>query len=160
MTMPTYPMHVSKYFDVREWVSPRTWEELKQSPARCEWMIDKSASKCADLIRELSGVQCIINNWHFYRPGPGKHKYVSSGFRAKWDTTGAAYSQHRRGCAFDIKPEGWNPKRSLELIMDNKALFVEAGLTCIEDISYTPTWLHCDCRPRLAGMADITIIHP
>ncbi len=158
--MPEFPIHGSKYFDVREFVHPRTWEELKQSAARCEWMIDPKTVRCCDLIRSLSGLPVIVNNWHYWQPKSGKPKYVSSGLRAKWDTTGAAYSQHRLGRAADVKIAGWTPAQIYRLILDNKAAFITAGLTTIEDLESTPTWLHLDCRPRLEGSPEILIIQP
>jgi hypothetical protein len=123
-------------------------------------MIDPKLVRVCDLIQELSGVPCIVNNWHFYKPGPGAKKYVSSGLRAKWDSTGVPYSQHRFGRAGDIKPRGYTPQMTLKLITDNLVLFLDAGLTTIEDISMTPTWLHVDCRPRLDGSPDLLIVKP
>lgn len=155
-----YSAHGSNHFDIREFVHPRTWAELGESSARCQWLIDPKIVRVCDLIRELSGVPCIVNNWHFYKPGPGAKKYVSSGYRAHWDSTGASYSQHRAGRAADIKPRGYTPEMALKLITNNLALFLDAGLTTIEDISTTQTWLHVDCRPRLDGSPDLLIVKP
>lgn len=155
-----YSAHGSKYFDIREFVHPRTWEESKQSPARCNWLIDPKVVRICDLVREISGVPVYVNNWLFYKPGRGMKKYVSSGFRASWDSTGASYSQHRTGRAADVKPRGFTGRQTFELVMDNKERFLKAGLTTIENPDVTPSWLHLDVRPRLVGVADILIVNP
>lgn len=147
--MVEYPIHNSPYFDVREWVDERTWGMLGPKAA---WQIDPRIVRVADKVRELSGAGVMINNWH-YRVR-GVNKYQSSGFRAKWDSTGAVLSQHRRGCAADLKVKGLTPGEVLDLIQANKGLFLEIGLTTFENIAATPTWLHLDTRPSLDGMPD------
>jgi hypothetical protein len=154
--MPEYPAHGSKYFDVREFVHPKTWAELGESPARCQWMIDPKVVRVCDLMRELVGGPVVVNDWLWKKSGK---KFVSSGFRAKWDSTGAAYSQHRRGMAADLKCV-LPPVSMLAIVQANMPAFLAAGLTTIEDIAHTPTWLHIDCRPRLEGSPDLLIIKP
>lgn len=145
--MPEYPIHGSPYFDCREFVDARTWSILGP---KCAFLIDPKVVRVSDLIRELAGAAVKINNWHYRKRG--QQLYDSSGFRAIWDNTGGSLSQHRCGRAADYKVTGFSPSLLLILIQRNKERFLEAGLTTIENLDATPTWLHGDVRPRLEGV--------
>ncbi len=155
--MVEYPIHNSPFFDVREWVDERTWGMLGPKAA---WQIDQRIVRIADKVRELAGAGVMVNNWHYRVRGASK--FQSSGLRAKWDGTGAALSQHRRGCAADLKVTGMTPTQVFDLIQANKALFIELGLTTVENLNATPTWLHVDIRPRIDGMleGEFLIVNP
>jgi hypothetical protein len=146
--MPKYPIHGSPFFDVREFVDERTWNLYG---VKCAWFVDERAVKIADLVRGKANEVTIINNWFFVRPP--ERIYDSSGFRAIWDREGGSLSQHRRGCAVDLKVRGSNPKQVFELIMDNELEFKEAGLTTMENIDFTISWNHLDCRPLIPGIS-------
>jgi hypothetical protein len=149
--MPDYPIHGSKYFDVREFVDARTWGIRGVNAAE---LIDPKTVRICDLIREKTGVPVTVNNWHM------GGNYDSSGYRAIWDKTGGQLSQHRCGRAADIKVKGLIPLRVFQIIQANKADFEAVGLTTLEDLTYTPTWLHVDCRPRLDGSTGFKIVKP
>ena len=149
--MPDYPIHGSKYFDIKEFVDARTWGVLGVNAA---WLVDPRTVRICDLIREKTGVPVTVNNWHM------GGNFDSSGFRAKWDNTGGTLSQHRCGRAADIKVKGMIPLRVFQIINENKADFEAVGLTALEDLTYTPTWLHVDCRPRLDGSTGFKIVKP
>ena len=136
--MPQYPIHNSPHFDVRELVDANTFKALSVNAA---WLIDPKIVRVLDLLREKLGAPIIVNNWHTGGP------FKSSGFRSMSDKTGAMFSQHRRGCAADVKSAGRKPAELLFFINANFELFKAAGLTTIEDVNFTPTWLHLDCRP-------------
>ena len=136
--MPEYPLHNSPYFDVRELVDANTFKALSVNAA---WLIDPKIVRVLDLLREKLGAPVVVNNWHTGGP------FKSSGFRSMSDKTGAMFSQHRRGCAADVKVSGRTPKDVLSVINANFEEFKAAGLTTIEDVNFTPTWLHLDCRP-------------
>jgi hypothetical protein len=136
--MPEYPLHNSPHFDVREMVDANTFKALGVNAA---WLIDPKIVRVLDLLREKLGAPIFVNNWHTGGP------FKSSGFRSMSDKTGAMFSQHRRGCAADVKASGKKPAELLFIINANFEEFKAAGLTTIEDINYTPTWLHLDCRP-------------
>lgn len=144
--MPTYPIHGSKYFDIREFVDERTWKAMGVKAA-C--LIEVRTVRVADLVRLKSGLITVVNNWHFAEPG--EPVYKASGYRAPWEKVGGQLSQHRRGCAEDLKVLGLRPKQVFELVMDNADEFEEAGLTTIEALEFTPSWLHLDGRPRIPG---------
>ncbi len=145
--LPEYPCHGSKWFDVRECVDARTWRILG---VKAMWMVDPKSVRNADLVREKTGAPTTINNWHFAKPG--QTVYDSSGFRPIWDETGGLLSQHRRGCADDLKVRGMQPPQVLQIIMANLDEFLDAGLTTIEQVEYTRSWLHLDCRPKIDGL--------
>ena len=149
--MPDYPIHGSKYFDCREFVDARTWGVLGVKAA---WLIDPKIVAICDLIREKTGVPVTVNDWHMCG------NYDSSGYRAIWDNTGGKLSQHRCGRAADVKVKGLIPLRVFQIIQANKAEFEAAGLTTMEDLRYTPTWCHLDCRPRLEDKTGILIVKP
>lgn len=156
--MPQYSIHGSKYFDVRELVDPRTFGILGIKSA-C--LIDPAIIRVADLLREKVGVPVTINNWHFAKKGESIYK--ASGFRAIWEKVGGQLSQHRCGRAADFKVKGMTPILVLSIIMAHKAEFMEAGLTTIEDVEFTKTWLHLDVRPRVPGWhpdGDLLIVKP
>ena len=136
--MPEYPLHNSPYFDVRELVDANTFKALSVNAA---WLIDPKIVRVLDLLREKLGAPVVVNNWHTGGP------FKSSGFRSMSDKTGAIFSQHRRGCAADVKVSGKTPNEILFVINANFQEFKAAGLTTIEDVKFTPTWLHLDCRP-------------
>lgn len=137
------PLHGSKWFDIVEFVDRRTWQALGFKAA-C--LIDPRIVRVCDMIREKAGAPVTVNNW-FQRNG----KFDSSGYRAVWDSTGGSLSQHRRGCAADVKVLGLKPKQVFELIMDNQIEFEVCGLTTMENLKFTPTWIHVDVRPRVDG---------
>jgi hypothetical protein len=148
--MAQYPIHKSIFFDVREFVDEKVWNALGVKSA---WLIDPNIVRIADIVRKLSNSDVTVNNWHI------GGNYKSSGYRGIWDSTGATMSQHRCGRASDLKVKGLSPVQILHLIMANKSEFISAGLTVIEDVADTPTWLHVDCRPRLDD-TSILIVKP
>jgi hypothetical protein len=143
-----YPIHGSKYFDVREFVDIKTFALLGEKSA---WLIDPAIVRVCDLLRELSGVPVTLNNWHVSSM-PAKKQYKSSGYRAIWDMTGGQLSQHRCGRAADVKVFGMLPADVHHLVNANKEAFLAAGLTAMESLAFTPSWTHLDCRPRLEWM--------
>ena len=156
--MITYPLHGSNWFDVREFVDERTWDILGLKAA---WMIDPRIVRVADLLREKAGVPVIVNNWHIKKKW--ETLYDSSGYRSIWDKTGGTLSQHRCGRAADFKVQGFTPRQMMILIQANAAEFRALGLTTMEDVNSTPTWLHCDCRPIIPGIQpelDFLIVRP
>lgn len=153
--MPDYPIHGSKYFDCREFVDQRTWGIRGVKSAE---LIDPKIVRICDLIREKTGVPVTVNNWHFAKPG--ETVYKASGYRAIWEKVGGQLSQHRCGRAADVKVKGLMPLQVFQIIEENKAEFQAAGLTTMEDLKYTTTWLHVDCRPRLGGSTGFKIVKP
>ncbi len=144
--MPQYPIHGSKYFDVREFVDQKTWSMLAEKSA-C--LIDPAIVRVCDMLREKVGAPVIVNNWHFAKPG--QNVYKASGFRAVWEVVGGKLSQHRCGRAADVKVLGMTPPQQLSIVMAHEAEFEAVGLTTIESVEYTLSWLHIDTRPKVTG---------
>jgi hypothetical protein len=147
--MVEFPIHGSKYFDVRELVDARTWNILG---VKAQWMVSPEIVRVCDKLREITGLPVTVNNWHFAKKGDTV--YDSSGFRAVWDKTGGLLSQHRRGTAADVKVLGMTPTIVHGIILQNSAVFEALGLTTMESLAFTRSWSHLDCRPRIEG------IHP
>lgn len=155
ITLPKYPIFESKYFDVREYVDARTWFILGIEAA---WMIDERTVKIDNLIREKTGCAVTINNW--WMATPKNQIFDSSGYRPKWDEEGGLLSQHRCGRASDKRVRGMTPREVLKIIMQNEDEFLDAGLTTIENLDHTPSWLHTDCRAKLHKNAGILFVNP
>jgi hypothetical protein len=147
---PKYPIHGSKYFDVREFVHPTVW---KIFGVRAAMFVDPKNVRIADVVRERYG-SATINDWMF------GGKRVASGFRAPWEKIGGEYSQHRFGRANDSRCKNATPQEIYEDILKNPMPFYEAGLTRIEDIEDTPTWLHLDCAPVPIEPGKFMIVKP
>lgn len=148
--MPEYPIHGSKYFDVREWVDQRTWSIMGAGSAQ---LIDPTIIRVFDLLREKSG-PIKVNDWH------AGGRFKASGFRAIWEKTGGQLSQHRCGRAGDGKSSRYRPMELFEIIMEYQVEFKHAGLTCIEALEFTPTWIHLDCRPVVAPADGFVMVRP
>lgn len=147
---PEFPIHGSPFFDVREFVSPEVWRLFGPKAAM---FVDKKTVAITNLLREVAG-PIIINDWMF------GGKFVASGFRERKQRVGGEYSQHRLGKASDNKSKRYTPAQMLELILKNPLPFYEAGLTRIEDLDFTPTWLHLDCADVEIEPGAFLIVKP
>lgn len=130
-------MKVSEDFILQEFVDPETYKRFGDKSI---WFIDPKIIDIAQLIRNLTHKPVTINNWEW------GGVYKESGLRSLTTTTGAKYSQHKYGRAIDIKVEGMSVQEVYNIIMQNIEIFRAVGLTTIEDIDKTPTWLHLDVR--------------
>lgn len=133
----------SKHFVIQEFVPPAIYTYFGE---RSWWYISPVIVGIADHLRQVIGQPLIINNWH--RGGSWQFR----GYRPPQTEVGAAYSMHRLGLAIDVSSPGLTPPQLIRFIEQEKEKFIEIGLTTIEMIRYTPTWLHLDCRPRIEGL--------
>lgn len=100
-----------------------------------------------------SSVSFTVNNWY------NKGKRHESGLRLPNTRTGAKWSQHKYGRAVDIVPKGLSVAQLFEIVKDNERYLIDAGfITTIENIAYTKTWLHVDCR--YTGLENLRIVNP
>ncbi len=148
--MPEFPIHDSKYFDIREFVHPRVFAKFGKNAAM---FIDPKIVRVADAVREMFG-PILINDWMF------GGKRVASGFRARWENTGAEYSQHRCGRAIDCRSVRYSEKQMAAMILNGWLPFYEAGLTRIENVEFTVGWLHLDCAPVVIEPGKFMIVSP
>lgn len=137
-------------FDVREFVPPEIFNRFGENSW---WFVDVRLPRiCKEIKDDFGGAPVVINNWHF--GGVAQN----SGFRTPTSTVGASLSQHRRGCAVDVKVKGHTPKAVHAMILANKDKYMELGLTTLEDVAYTSTWAHLDTR--WTGLDEILIVKP
>lgn len=126
-----------KYFNMWELVNQETYLKFGDSAIM---LLNPLLLITLDGLREILGVPLIVNNW---REG-GTYEY--SGYRPIDCTIGAKYSQHRLGNAADIKPLRMTIGDAFNKIINNKEDERIKELTTIENIAYTPSWLHVSCQ--------------
>ena len=131
------PVPEINYFIAEEFVSKSTFDQFGKSSI---WFIDPRLKKLANFVRVFFGKPVTINNWKWGGP------FQERGFRSLTSTTGASFSQHRFGRAIDLNVKGMTAQEVYKAILENEKIFMEAGLTCMEDIKDTPTWNHLDIR--------------
>lgn len=140
---------VSKHFILQEFVTPEIFSKYSQS---CTWFLDPKMIEVADFLRDFLKSPMTINNWD------SGGTLSLRGFRPPDTSLGAVLSQHKFGRAFDSNCNDRTPQEVYQLILQNETLFLNAGLTTLEDIESTPTWLHCDVR--YTGLNRILIVKP
>lgn len=119
-------------FILQELVPPSIFEREGEGAWR---LLNENALRSLQALRDEFGA-IVVNNWH--RGGA----YRESGLREANTTTGAPRSAHKRGEAFDCKPQRCSVRDMFEYITSNPSEF--PLIRRIEDIAFTPTWLHFD----------------
>ena len=134
-------MKVSKNFESEEFLSKETHDYLVSKGISVQWFVDKQMVEfCEWLKAKCNNAKVIINDWKW------KGQYNYSGLRSPKDI-GAEYSQHKFMNAVDIKVDGYTPTQLRQSVVDNFSYInKEFGITTIEKIKDTPTWLHVDKR--------------
>ncbi len=138
-------MKVSQNFSLKEFMPRTTYRRWGNS---CIWFIDQRVIHIVQLLRDRLGKPITIN-------GAG---YNMSGFRPPYTKVGAKLSQHRFGRAGDVKVEDVTPEEVQKEIEDNFDIYKKVGLTTIENVAFTKTWNHLDCR--WTGMDTLKIVNP
>lgn len=146
-----YPIPQSTHFYVDELIHPNIYKRFGKYSLK--FMNPKLLNVLA-IIRNLIKEPIVVNSW-----GSGGN-FINSGLRDfKKPLNGKlSYSRHYYGLCLDLKPKTMTIKRLFKIIKENESLFIEAGLTVIEDIRYTPTWLHISVE--YTGLPFITTIKP
>ena len=142
-------MNISKHFTIQEFVYPELYNQWGDKSI---YFLDQRIVNVAEFIREKINKPITINNWHT------GGQYKESGLRSLNTSTGGALSQHKFGRAADLKVQGMTPAQVLQFIKDNWAELHALGLTTVEDIAMTPTWLHIDVR--WTGLSELLIVKP
>lgn len=104
------------------------------------WFINPKIVNVVQWLRDHVGRSITINNWH---DGGSRDE---SGFRLPKTLTGGKLSQHKFGNAVDILVEGMSPIEVMDIITLNFGVLNSLGLTAVEDVVFTKTWNHLDCR--------------
>ena len=146
----------SKHFILQEFVPPEIFHQWGDSSVQ---FISREIVELADFVREYFNHPMVVNNWHL----GGVRKY--SGFRTPDCPEGGKLSQHKFKSAFDHFMPGVNMRDIYKVILENEKVFMEAGLTCMEDIDDTDPvgnpgtgWIHMD--NRWTGLDFILIVNP
>lgn len=157
-------MKVSDNFDIREFVPAETYNRWRNKSI---WFIRPEIISIAEFYKSFfknyfkaDNVLVTVNNYMF----SGNLQY--RGYRPPSCTVGARESQHRFGSAFDCSftivkdDQRIVPAMSViyTAIKNNEKEFLKAGVTTIEDVKYTPTWLHTDIRNT--GLDHLLIVKP
>lgn len=87
-------------FCLQELVNPIIYKALG---TMAWWLLDKYALLSLDQLHDKFGTM-IINTWHWWDAGKkiGGDRFVDRGLRAMDSKTGATYSDHKYGKAFDV----------------------------------------------------------
>ena len=137
-------MKVSKDFTIQEFVPREVFEKWGD---KSTWFIDPRLIQLVQALREEFG-PITING--------GTYNY--SGYRPPECTIGAKASQHRFGRGADLKFKAHTVQEVYDAILKNEAHWMSKGLTTLENIKATPTWLHVDIRSTL--LKSILIVNP
>ena len=127
-------MYIPEYFDVRELVSPITFQQRREKSLL---LLDDRALVTLDRLRERYGV-LTVNNWHL----GGSREW--SGLRTKESPYFSQYSQHTFGRAFDciFKEVSANEVRQ-DIIAGYDS---DQDFEFINAIELGTSWLHFDVR--------------
>lgn len=137
-----------KYFLAQELVTPDVYGLRKE---RSYELFDGAALDSLIALREKFG-PITVNNWH------AGGTYKESGLRDPLTKTGALFSQHKFGRAFDCKFHGVTVQEVFDFIIKHHNEF--PYITTLEDIKFTAPggWLHFDTRNNQAK--GIRIVRP
>lgn len=140
-------VRLSDDFIIQEFVPREVFEIFG---TKSSWFIDIRIVHVCQYLRDLTQKSLTVNNWYW------DGSYNNSGFRKADASIGAIMSQHKYGRAADIKIEGLDPKEIEQIVYDNWIELRRLGLSTIEKVSSTPTWMHLDVRHT--GMGGIFIV--
>lgn len=143
-----------KHFTIDELVDP--WFIANHSEDECWNLLDENALRAIDALRDKFG-PLLIN-------GRG---YTESGLRRPDTKTGAKFSMHKVGKAFDLKPlqKGVTVTMMFDWIVTLQAEAYAMGIRRVEDIQYTTKganhWLHVDAKDTGAeNVGKIVVVKP
>jgi hypothetical protein len=141
---------VTENFYLDELVPPEIYSQRGEKSIA---LLDMRIVNGLQHLRELANVPFTINNWI------NKGIFDERGLRLPNTRTGAKWSQHKYGRAIDIDPQGMSIAGLFGILKANEKYFIERQwITAIENIEYTRTWLHIDCR--YTGLDHFYIVNP
>lgn len=136
-------MKITKNFSLQELVPPDVYTTFGSNAI---WFIDHRIPYIAQEVRDILGCPVYINTWDFYKNLDFRLVYTESGFVPRYVHREAQFSQHYMGRAIDIKVPSMTVEEVFQAIIAHEPLLMQIGLSCIEDIEATKSWLHLDCR--------------
>lgn len=135
---------ISKNFSIQEFVPKETYAKWGDKSIM---FIDPRLVDVAQALRDKYG-PLVING--------GQYNY--SGYRPPTCSVGAKESQHRFGRAIDCKFKQMTVQEVYKDILDNENYWIKKGISTLENILKTPSWLHVDIR--WTGEDKIRIVNP
>lgn len=133
-------MKVSHNFYIQEFVPKYIYDKFGSNSI---WFVDPKVFFIAQFLRDRYNKGVTINDWMYKE----QFLYQWSGFRTPRFEKYSETSQHSAGRAIDVKVTGMTSEEVFDDIVSHQGIFMQAGLSAIEDVSATPTWTHLDCRP-------------
>jgi len=148
-------MKVSNNFVIQEFVPSQIYG-IFGGGEKCLWYIDPRIIQAVQLLRDILDTPIMVNNWH--KGGTLDER----GYRMPRTKTGGDISQHKYGRACDLSSQKYKPAQILEAMRANFDKFKELEVLTVENLTFTPTWVHMDCRPALSiyPMNDFFIVDP
>ncbi len=144
-----------KHFVLQELVDPAIFKERGE---RAWELLQPAALMMLDALRERFG-PIIVNNWHTdgtsWLPDP-TNIFHESGLRTSATGTGAKFSMHKFGCAYDPKFKNVTAREVFNEILVRPESF--PLITALENVEQTVTWLHFDTRNH--NRDGIWIVNP
>jgi hypothetical protein len=137
-------------FFVDEFVHQNIYNKLGAYSIR---YINPNLIMVVQILRTLANAPFTINN---YISGG---KRTNSGLRDFTNPLNATMSVHFCGMAVDIVSSK-TTNELYDLILKHEEMFIEMGLTTIEDVSITKTWLHLSVENIPTVNGKIRIIKP
>ena len=147
---PMTRIKISKDFYIDEFVPKSIYDAFG---AKARWYINPTTVEIAQFVRDHFGKAVTINNW------ATGGQYQERGYRVPSTTNGAKYSQHKLGNAVDFSIAGMTSKQIYDYIMAHEELFIQVGVTTMENVEYTKTWNHLDAR-NTGDESKILIVNP
>lgn len=135
-----------EFFKLVELVNPRAFKERGE---RAWEYLDPYALLTLDQLRKKFGPM-RLNDW-----ADGGQR-DEAGLRDFLTKTGAEWSLHKFGKAFDPKPTKATPREVYDYVLAHPDEFPH--ITCVENIEATPTWFHFDTRNH--GRSGIWVVNP
>ncbi len=154
----------TKHFVLKELVSPKTFRKFGESAwkfldSRMLWSLDQIWKFLYQKAKELGrviegkrngGFSITINSWAW------GGKYTESGLRDPNTKTGASFSSHKRGGAFDIKVALFTAAEVQQILKEA----AEKGEECMKYVTRlewgTSSWTHIDN----CNVEKFTIFYP
>jgi len=127
---------ISTHFEYHEFFSSGLL--YNQSESFMRKLLDPRLVPLMELIRSTFDNPVYCNNWYW----GGNMMY--RGFRPWTTPFGVPYSQHKFGRAMDFNVKDITPDEVRSYILNHQSMFMNAGLTRIEDGRDATTWVHVD----------------
>lgn len=134
------------HFRIEELVSP----EIFQARGEKAWELLRPDALAMLLEFRQKFGPITVNDWH------AGGQYKESGLRNCGTATGAKWSLHKFGAAWDMKFRTATPREVFDYTLKHVSEFPSCRV--LEDAADTPTWLHADTRNH--GRFGIVVIKP